>query len=80
MCATARPQLAKADTAFQAHPLVNRLNGGNAGAISKRRSAVSPAGRPMFEDAPVSVAAGWVAGTLAPHLASLSVLPTDFAA
>jgi hypothetical protein len=25
-CATARPQLAKADTAFQAHPLVNRLN------------------------------------------------------
>ena len=22
-CATARPQLAKADTAFQAHPLVN---------------------------------------------------------
>jgi hypothetical protein len=24
--ATARPQLAKADTAFQAHPLVNRLN------------------------------------------------------
>ena len=24
-CATARPQLAKADTAFQAHPLVNRL-------------------------------------------------------
>src|SRR6476659_10932727 len=26
MCATARPQLAEADTAFQAHPLVNRLN------------------------------------------------------
>jgi hypothetical protein len=25
-CATARPQLAKADTAFQTHPLVNRLN------------------------------------------------------
>jgi hypothetical protein len=25
-CATARPQLAKADTAFQAHPLANRLN------------------------------------------------------
>ena len=25
-CATARPQLAKADTALQAHPLVNRLN------------------------------------------------------
>ena len=25
-CATARPQLAKADTAFQAQPLVNRLN------------------------------------------------------
>jgi hypothetical protein len=24
--AVARPQLAKADTAFQAHPLVNRLN------------------------------------------------------
>ncbi len=39
-----------------------------------------PAGRPMFEDAPVSVAAGWVARTLAPHLASLCVLPTDFAA
>jgi len=26
MCATARPQLAKADTALRAHPLVNRLN------------------------------------------------------
>ena len=26
MCATARPQLAKADTAFQAHPYVNQLN------------------------------------------------------
>ena len=25
-CATARPQLANADTAFQAHPLVNQLN------------------------------------------------------
>ena len=25
-CATARPQSAKADTAFQAHPLVNRMN------------------------------------------------------
>jgi hypothetical protein len=25
-CATARPHLAKADTAFQAHSLVNRLN------------------------------------------------------
>jgi hypothetical protein len=25
-CATARPQLAKADTTFQAHPLINRLN------------------------------------------------------
>ena len=25
-CAAARPQLAKANTAFQAHPLVNRLN------------------------------------------------------
>ena len=24
-CATARPQLAKADTAFQAHPLVNQV-------------------------------------------------------
>ena len=33
-CATARPQLAKADTAFQAHPLVNRLNLG----LSERRS------------------------------------------
>jgi hypothetical protein len=26
VCDPARPQLAKADTAFQAHPLVNRLN------------------------------------------------------
>ena len=25
-CAMARPQLAKANTALQAHPLVNRLN------------------------------------------------------
>jgi hypothetical protein len=32
----------------------------------------------MFEGAPASVAAGWVARTLAPHFASLCVLPTDF--
>ena len=36
------------------------------------------AGRPMFEGAPASVAAGWAARTLAPHFASLCVLPTDF--
>ncbi len=34
--------------------------------------------RPKFEDAPASVAAEWVAGTLAPHFASLRVLPTDY--
>jgi hypothetical protein len=33
--------------------------------------------RPKFEDAPASVAAGRVAGTLARHFASLRVLPTD---
>ena len=46
-----RPQLAKADTAFQAHPLVNRLNlawsraawslPGNAGLVAAR-SIVRP--------------------------------------
>jgi hypothetical protein len=44
-CATARPQLAKADTAFQAHPLVNRLNlaspFGTAGLVAAR-SIVRP--------------------------------------
>ena len=42
-CATARPQLAKADTAFQAHPLVNRL------CLAVRRvfEASEEAGRPI---------------------------------